>query len=88
MTFYLIQRLNFGATEEIFIEASYAFNALVGALRHSEAACTALRGEVLLETPLVISDVATTMYSKRIACKKIICVWTCLYPIQILTGTL
>lgn len=32
MTFYLIQPLNFEATEEIFIKASYAFNALVGAV--------------------------------------------------------
>lgn len=32
VTFYLIQPLNFETTEEIFIEASYAFNALVGAL--------------------------------------------------------
>lgn len=35
VTFYLIQSLNFGATEVIFIEASYTFIALVGALTHS-----------------------------------------------------
>lgn len=35
MTFYLVQSLNFDATEVIFIEASYTFNALVGALTYS-----------------------------------------------------
>lgn len=36
----------------------------------SEAACAALRGEVLFETPNVISDVATPMYSKRTCMQK------------------
>lgn len=36
----------------------------------SEAACAALRGEVLLDTPLVISDMATPMYSKRTCMQK------------------
>lgn len=36
----------------------------------SEAACAALREEVLLEAPLVISDVATPMYNKRTCMQK------------------
>lgn len=37
----------------------------------SEAACAALGGDVLLETPQVISDVATPVYSKRTCMQKI-----------------
>lgn len=90
VTFYLIQPLNFKATEEIFIEASYAFNALVGALTHSLKQLVLLwEGGFIGNPPSHIwcgRCISILCVAKELACKKIICVWTCLYLIQILTG--
>lgn len=86
MTFYLIQPLNFGATA-IFIEASYMFNALVGALTWSLKQLVLLwKGRFYLKPPMSYLMWQLLCIVKELACRKIICIWTCLYPIQILTG--
>lgn len=51
MTFYLSQPLNFEATEEIFLEASCAITAMVGALAHSLKQLVLLREGMFYWTP-------------------------------------
>lgn len=88
VTFYLIQPLNFEATEEIFIKATYTFNALVGTLRRSLKQLVRLwEGRFYWKPPWSYLMWQLLCIVKEFACKKIICVWTCLYPIHILAGT-
>lgn len=51
MNFYLRQPLNFEVTEEIFLEASYAITAMVGALARSLTQLVLLREGKFYWTP-------------------------------------
>lgn len=51
MNSYLSQPLSFEPAEQIFLEASNAITAMVGALARSPAGHAAWRGDVLLDTP-------------------------------------
>ena len=52
MTFYSSQPLNFEATEEIFLEASYAITAMVGALACCLKQLVLVREGMFYWTPL------------------------------------
>lgn len=71
MTFYLSQPLNFEATEEIFLEASYAITAMVGALARSLKLLVLLREGMFYWTPPRSYLIWQLLHIVReLACKK------------------